>query len=117
MCKKPISFNVRRRRHCRGSSLKEIFSREAKSITVKITVLTFLLGACIFLSVVSAQSFNANSNSGNNNMLTVNLGLAIVSVVMAVVLLGLFTWLITVFIRDYFIKTSVEIFDIGESRV
>jgi len=73
----------------------------------------FLLGAACFLSVVSSQSFNANLQ---DSTLSVNLGLAIVSTTMIAVLLGLFGWLLTAFIRDYLIKTSVEIYEIGETQ-
>lgn len=80
---------------------------------VKIVVMVFLLGASSFLSVVASQSFTAQSQ---DSTLSVNLGLAIVSLIMVVVLMALFIWQIVTFVRDYLTKTTVDISGIGEDR-
>lgn len=96
MCKSPITFSVRRKYKCRKNSFKEVFAKAARNIIVKIAVLVFLLGSACFLSVVSSQSFNANAR---NSFLSVNLGLAIASLVMVAVIMALFIWLLVLFVR------------------
>ena len=113
MCHTSIPFSVRKKYFCRKKSLKEVFEKDARNIVVKIVILLFLFGASLFLSVVSYQSFNANSQQG---ALSVNLGLAVVSAVLVIVLLTLFAWLLAVFIRDYLVRTVTEIYDIGDMR-
>lgn len=110
MCGTQIKFNIQRTFKCRNDSWRDQLDKNLNVVLIKIMTMVFLLGAAGFLSGVSYRGF---SHQPPDSMLTVNLGIAIVSLLMTGLLVGLFIWLLVLFVKMYLINTTVKINGVG----
>lgn len=112
MCSQTVYYGIRRKYACSCLYFKYQAQHVTKSFVIRLLTLIFLLVAGTFLLVVT----NGGLASGTQGAYEIGTGLFAISVAITIILFLVFIWLLVMFLKDFAMKPSIEIHDIGSTE-